>query len=183
LPNINVLLDVAALVVVIGLAVGVIAKTSKSLTSYFVLPVTLLGVHVYGNTVQELELGPEWIRNHLHNTGVAGLSLIVALFFVLLEWKKRYNHFESGLRRVRVAQSAMNHVLYYWTFSTVFGVGQEIVAVTIWGESSKAAGYSGKLDWFDLSAYAIGMLIVTLNYLRLKPRIIAKMQRQYGVRA
>lgn len=183
LSIISVLVDVEALVVAIGFVVAVIIQSNKSLTSYFVLPVALLGVHVYGNTVQELELGPEWIRNHLHNTGVAGLSMIVALIYALVEKQWRYGHLPQAARRIKLARSAMNQVLWYWLISAGSGISLEIVTATIWDEGAKAAGYSGKLDWFDLSAYLVGALIVTLNHLWFKRRIIAKMQRRYGVLA
>ena len=178
----NVVLDCAGLVVAIVLTTIVVSKTSKSLASFFILPAILLGVHVYGNTVQELELGPEWIRNHLHNTGVAGISMIWAMFFTLLSMRPNAR-FTRNQMRIKTARYAMNMSLFYWIFSTCTGVAIEILTVTIWGEDSKAAGYSGELDWFDLSAYAVGLTIVVTNYLWLKPRVIAKMRQRYGVYA
>ncbi len=178
----NVAIDCSGLVAAIVLTAIIVAKTDRSLTSFFVVPLILLGVHVYGNTVQELQLGPEWIRNHLHNTGVAGLSLIWSQTLSLSRMSS-YRGLGYAQRRIKTAQTAMNMSLYYWSFSTLTGFGIEILTVTIWGDDYKAKGYSGELDWFDLSAYAIGATIVTLNYLWFKPRILKKMQRRHIVGA
>lgn len=175
----NVLFDCAALIVAVALVTILTMKTSKLLASFFVLPLTLLGVHVYGNTVQELGLGPEWIRNHLHNMGVAGISIIGALF-ALLTMRTQRGYTRS---HIETARYAMNMVLCYWLISSGVGVGIEILTVTIWGANVEAAGYSGKLDWFDLSAYAVGAIIVIANYAWLKPRILTKMRQQDSVNA
>ncbi len=181
MPIPNVLLDCAGFVVTLGLVSALIRKTGKPLTPYFIAPMILLAVHVYGNTVQELELGPEWIRNHLHNTGVAGLSLIFALGFALRDMKPDEQLSQNELC-INWARYAMNQSWYYWLLASAFGVTQEIVTVAIWGEHAKAMGYSGKVDWFDLSAYAIGVIVVTANHLLLKPRVLTRMQQRYDTR-
>lgn len=171
----NVIFDCAGFLVVLGLVTTIVSETDKSLARYFILPMILLCAHVYGNTVQELELGPEWIRNHLHNAGVAGMSLTVGLCFNLRDMKRDRR---LGYDTSQIMKITMSQTLYFWLAASVFGVLQEIVTVAIWGEESRRAGYSGELDWFDMSAYAIGAIIVTLNYLWFRSRIPTRVQWQ-----
>ena len=176
----NVILDCAGFLVVLGLVTTIVSETDKSLARYFILPMILLCTHVYGNTVQELELGPEWIRNHLHNAGVAGMSLTVGLCFNLRDMKRDPR---LGCDTPQIMKSTMNQTLYYWLAASAFGILQEIATVAIWGEESRRAGYSGKLDWFDMSAYAIGATIVTLNHLWFRSRTPSWVQRQSSASA
>src|SRR5687768_9392204 len=179
LATFNVILDCAGLVTALVLVVLVVSKTDRSLATYYVLPLILLCVHVYGNTVQELELGPVWIRNHLHNVGVAGLSLTVGPCFNLRDIKRDR---QLGYSQRHIVNYTMNFTLGYWFIATAFGFVQEIVTVTILDGLARRAGYSGKLDWFDLSSYAIGATIVTLNHLWFRRRILAKLRQEPCVR-
>lgn len=169
----NVIVDCAGFVAALGLVITVIAKTDKSLGGYFVIPVVLLCVHVYGNTVQELELGPAWVRNHLHNVGVASLSLTWGSCLILRDIKRKRL---AGYDKPHIIRHSLSTSFCYWLLLATLGAIQEVLTVVIWGENARAAGYSGEIDWFDLSAYAIGSAIITLNYLWFKPRILAKVQ-------
>lgn len=103
------------------------------------------------------------------------MSLTVGLCFNLRDMKRDRR---LGYDTSQIMKITMSQTLYFWLAASVFGVLQEIVTVTIWGEESRRAGYSGELDWFDMSAYAIGAIIVTLNYLWFRSRIPTRVQWQ-----
>jgi hypothetical protein len=178
--NANIYLDFSLLIIALCLVAAVIVCTARAILRFFFVPTTLFGIHVYGNTMQELAIGPELLRNHLHNLGVAGISMLFALMATLIirslplklaphEW------------RDKTARKAMDLTTRYWLVASALIVINEILEVTIWREDMIAKGYSGQFDWFDTLAYGIGALVIVANHYYIKPVVLARLECAHHV--
>lgn len=141
--------------------------SSPYLLGYMVVPILLIGVHVAGDAMQERHIGPDWIQNHLHNVGAVGTALNSVTLAILLI-KQGSN---QEIWRYRVADAIMWLTPRYWVAGTLAAIGMELYIITFSREQMIAAGYSGRLDYADVSAYLMGLAIVLLNHHIMRPRI------------
>lgn len=159
-----------------------VLRANKWVLVYLITPVALMWVHVVGNAMQEQGVGPLWARNHLHNLGVASCLMMVGLWFLPYMMRK-YMYASYRVQRMKQTDSVMTGVLLGWTLGTVVCAGYEILMITVWREKTLAEGYSGSLDWLDISAYAIAEAIMIINYLRVRPWVQGRVRRQFGLTA
>lgn len=122
------------------------------LKGFFATPVALAAVHTVGDCMQTLNLGPEWVQNHLHNLGVCGLATLLSL----AGNKKRLS--------IKVIQVLMRRMSIVAVALTILAILYEILLVTTLKQSSVAKGYSGSLDWIDISAYLVGLALMLANH-------------------
>lgn len=145
------------------------------LSSYFLVPVGLVWVHVLGEHMQDNNIGPEWVQNHLHNAGSPGRLLgyvgLVLLFTSPTLASRNYARF-------RVVDLTMKAVVVLWGLGTLGCVVFEIKEVLFFKERLIADGYSGELDLGDMLAYGIGLSLVLLNYFFMRPIILRKVRQK-----
>ncbi|HKX23706.1 MAG TPA: hypothetical protein VJM46_00565 [Candidatus Saccharimonadales bacterium] len=158
--------------VVLGMNVS---RANKLVIVYLIPPVVLMWVHVVGNAMQEQSVGPLWARNHLHNLGVASCMMLVGLWLVPYIMRRNAGLSWSAWR-IKQAGAVMTGVFAGWTLGTIVCGGYEVLMITIWREQTLAEGYSGSLDWIDMSAYAIAEAIMIINFLRVRPWVLKKAQ-------
>lgn len=164
-----VILDII-LVMVIALYISVQLRQPKGkvVFQYLAFPLALVVIHEIGNTLQELEIGPEWAQYHLHNVGFTSvLALPIASLAVWLGEDDQQKKGASPEKAVRFVE------LLPFTFgaTTVFCIALEVYMVTLNREAALRIGYSGALDIGDVVAYLIGFALVMVNHWILAPRV------------
>lgn len=142
-----------------------------------IMPLSLMWVHVVGNYMQEQHWGPIWMQNHLHNLGVS--SAVLASAAGMTFWATRKYPAQWGPKEIYVAARAFTGgVLMSWILGTIMCVTYEVLNVTIWRADAIKQGYSGRMDWPDMIAYAIGLGLMILNHIKIRPVALARMRKE-----
>lgn len=153
----------------------------KQVGIILIMPLSLMWVHVVGNYMQEQHWGPIWMQNHLHNLGVSSTVLVLATYVTL--WVMYKRRAQWGPKVIYVAAQAFaNGVLASWIIGTLICVAYEVLNVTIWRADAIKQGYSGRMDWPDMIAYAIGLGLMILNHIKIRPVVLARMRKELNLR-
>lgn len=153
-----------------------IGKINKLLTKYLVLPLLLMWLHVAGSTLQDSNLGPEWVQNHLHNLGAAATFMMFGLWR-LNKLSDRYMLLNRMSRTRANTKALMVCTLQGWTVGVIVGCGIEVLMVTAGRANAVQQGYSGAMGWMDIGAYVISEVLILINYYRLAPRVLRETAR------
>ncbi len=158
-----------------------LAIFSRRIVPYLITPATLMWIHVIGNAMQEQNTGPEWARNHLHNLGVASCCMMAGSVLIpIARYRFRYATYVQTC--MAVAKGALTGLFLGWSIGVVVCCIYEVLMVTSWRTQSLAQGYSGRLDWPDISAYFIGEALMLINFLVVMPRVLRKERRRLEMR-
>jgi hypothetical protein len=135
-----------------------------------IVPFALLWIHVVGNYMQEQEIGASLVRGSLHNIGVASCTMTLPLFCVLWLASRR----GAMLLRKTAVELYSKLLLVVWALTTLAGIAYEIYTITYDREEAIKMGYSGKIDWWDIAAFALGFVLMCINYLALHPVVMRR---------
>mgnify|MGYP001310674928 CR=1 FL=1 len=147
--------------------IGVSKIYGGNLWKFFLVPCTLLWIHTIGNTLQELQLGPKWVQNHLHNLGVANLTIGCAIVHAIIKVRWNPNYEKSYKLEVYLPWCT----IWYHLAGTAICILEELRQITIAREEYIARGYSGNLDIGDMIAYGLGFIIMLINHFSLRNKI------------
>lgn len=160
-----------AIIVMLLVFLPMLVKTKGQLTGYMIVPVLLIWVHVIGNGMQETDNGPEWAQNHLHDLGVATFALMqMQIYFGL---RHRMSLYSPGYD-ADLPMMVMRFVIGSHLVGTLMCIGYKISQVTVFHEDTLAKGYSGQLDFGDISMFVLGFLIIVANHFALRGQVLRK---------
>jgi hypothetical protein len=149
---------------------------NKLLLKYMSAPIALMWVHVAGSLLQDNNHGPEWVQNHMHNLGAAAMFMMFGLLR-LNKMSDRYMRKTGRSSHYANTKAIMVCVLQGWTVGVIVGCGIEVLMITALRDSTIQQGYSGALDWFDISAYLVSEALIVLNYYKIAPKVLRETAR------
>lgn len=143
-------------------------QQSRVLKSHCVAPLSLVFVHIIGYALQEFNIGPEYVQNHLHNLGavaIVPMSFIASITITL--WGLR--PWES--RNEIAKKIILKYEIPLYSVSCLACIILEIMQVTVFRQKALAMGYSGDFDFIDSICYVLGFLIVVVNHYAHKKKL------------
>ena len=158
------------LVMFIGSSIILNVLAAGRLRTYFIVPIALSALHLVGNEMQEREIGPEWIQDHLHNAGIAAGSCSAVAIYLLArgQFKEEWKPGDNPL----LAPMTIAFIPRWHGAVTLFLILLEVVQVVVNRDSMMARGYSGAVDVGDIVAYLIGFAVIVANHAALRRSVL-----------
>lgn len=145
-----------------------------------VVPFVLMWVHVVGHYMQNQHIGSSLMQGSLHNIGVASYLLAlasVAAREITQRQKKANTSVEHQVYAISSNFSKM--IVALWTLGVAGGIAQEVINVTLRREVAIRQGYSGELDWMDIAAFCLGLIIIVINHFVFKAKVLNKINPDF----
>jgi hypothetical protein len=169
-----VIIDVVVAILIMWFLINTNRNANGMLKKYLIVPVILIWVHVVGNALQENNIGPEFVRGHLHDIGVAAMWCMLGLMYLLRIPISGALNYQSTITTVN---SVLKFTIPLHGVTTILCIGYKVSQVTLFRKEYIAKGYSGMLDVVDVAALILGFLIMVVNHFALSGSVRRQMKR------